>query len=502
MNHTARRVNFRLRMQRLLPILLAMALLLSACSSGGNDQEVGQPVTLRVMDWNETSFNMDYGMLYYAQNPNVEFEIVSTYRLQTAGIDSNEDYEEKYWEFIQNEKPDIVMLTQDQYEKYAADGRLVSLESYVTRDKFDLEGLIPGLVDLLREKGGGELYGLAPQFYSTAVYYNKDLFDRYNIDYPTDRMSWEELLNLAGRFPTDGSDEDRIYGLRPGYTTDLYQLGLSIGTTAGLRLVNPADKRVSIDSESWEKAFETALTAIRSGTLYKEENSNFSGAYEDFLLQNPFVRGKVAMAIDGTYLMQQIREASDIVPDKAVKNWDLVTIPVNPSNPDYSNDFSISRIFAINAESPNRDAAWDFIRYIHSDEFARVKSKMSSGQLPVRTKYIVDEEGRNIAAFYQLKPSGTNLYAGFEDVPSIFYSQAYMIGQEEMQAVLDDKKTVKEALASMQTRLQAALDEAIANPPAKETASKEEEIRIQFESRESGAGADESASADGEAAAE
>lgn len=457
----------RWRMSRWLVLLLTLALLLAACSSGaGNREQGGEPVTLKVLYWDEQSFNSEYGMLYYALNPNVEFEVVSTSKLQASEIQSSEEYEKKFEQFIQDEKPDILMLNQDQYEKFAADGRLVSLESYLTRDKLDLEGFIPGLVDLMREKGGGELYGLTPHFYSQAIYYNKDLFDRYNISYPTDKMSWEEVLNLAGRFPTDGSDEDRIYGLSLGYSTELFQLGLAIGTTSGLRVVNPADKRISIDSESWVNAFETALRAIRSDTLYNNENTSFSGSYEDYLLQNPFVSGKVAMAIDGLYLMQRIREAANIIPDKIVKNWDLVTIPVDPANPDYTNDFSFSNIFAIHAESPNRDAAWEFIRYIHSDDYARVKSKAYTGQLPVRTKYIQDEEGRNMAAFYALKPSNNNLYAGFEDLPQDFFMQYYTIGTEELKAVVDDQKTVAEALASMQTRLQAALDEAIANQEA------------------------------------
>jgi len=466
MNRTAQRTTIKLRSQRWLTAVLAMVLLLAACSSGGKERESGgEPTTIKAMYWNEQSFNMDYGMLFYALHPDIEIEVAATSAIQFA----EGDYNEKLDEFIRSEKPDILMLNLDQYKEFAADGRLVSLESFITNEKFDLEGLLPGLVDLMREKGGGELYGLTPQFSSQAVYYNKDLFDRYNIGYPTDKMSWEELLNLAARFPTDGSDEDRIYGIQLGYMGgDLYDLGQQIGTTLGLRVVNPADKRVSIDSESWVRAYETALKAIRSGALYRNDNNTNSGvvvsmSYEDYLLSNPFIGGKVAMTIDGAYLMQQIREAANTLPDKAIKNWDIVTLPVDPSNPDYTHANMFYNIFAINAESANREAAWEFIRYIHSDEYARVKSKMFNGQFPVRTKYIQDEEGKNVAAFYALKPLDTNLYAGLDDLPQEFFSQYYMIGREEMQAVTDDRKTVAEALASMQTRLQAALDQVLAN---------------------------------------
>ncbi|GIQ71163.1 hypothetical protein XYCOK13_39870 [Xylanibacillus composti] len=49
--------------------------------------------------------------------------------------------------------------------------------------------------------GDGRLYGLAPFFQSHAIYYNIDLFDRYGIPYPNDKMTWKEILELASRFP-------------------------------------------------------------------------------------------------------------------------------------------------------------------------------------------------------------------------------------------------------------------------------------------------------------
>ncbi|OUM95369.1 MAG: hypothetical protein A9Z00_08425 [Thermobacillus sp. ZCTH02-B1] len=462
MNRSANRAVIRLR--RWIAAALAMSLLLSACSKGGSGKEsAGEPATIKVLYWSDQSFQMEYGMLFYATHPDIEIQVVNTNAIQSG----EGDYNEKLDELIRKEKPDILLLSQDQYEKYAADGRLVSLESYITRDKFDLEGFVPGMVELLREKGGGELYGLAPRFYSQAVYYNKDLFDRFGIEYPTDRMSWEELLNLAARFPTDGEGEDRVFGLYMMYAPSGVQpLAQQIGLTHGLRVLNPADKRVSLDTDSWARVYETAVKAVRSGALYKEDPASFTGeiVYQDYLLRDPFIGGKAAMAIGPMYLLIQIREASGMLPDKAVNNWDLVTVPVDPANPDYSPDMNFYDVFAINAESTNPDAAWKFIRYVHSDEFARVVSKSFMGQFPTRTKYIQDEEGRNLAAFYALKPSGANLYEGADDLPGDFYMQFDFIGNEEMQAVLNDEKTVREALASMQTRLQAVIDGAAENP--------------------------------------
>ena len=462
LHHTHRTIT-RLRLQRWLTAAIAMSLLLAACSKDGGSRDTGgEPVTLKILYWNDQSFQHEYGMLFYALHPEIDVEVVTANSIK---FDSGDNYAELYDEFIREQQIDVLFLTEDQYERYAADGRLASLEPFLTRDKIDVEGFIPGLIEHLREKGGGELYGLAPMFSSQVIYYNKDLFDRFNIDYPTDKMSWEEVLNLAARFPTDGSDEDRIWGLSlGGYPSDLYQLGQRIGLTLGLRLVNPADKQLLVDSDAWVEVYEMAHKALRSGTIYQGNNMNFSGPYEEYLLSNPFVGGKAAMMIEGSYLMQQIREAQEYVPDKAVKNWDIVTVPVDPSNPDYTHETSFYQIFAINADSPNREAAWKFIRYVHSDDFARVKAKTFNGQFPVRKSYFNDQEGRNMAAFYLLKPSQASLYANMDDLPGDFYMQYYTAGNEEFQAVMEDRKTVREALASLRTRLQAVMDAAASNP--------------------------------------
>src|SRR5690606_15788874 len=131
----------------------------------------------------------------------------------------------------------------------------------------------------LREKGGGQLYGLAPEFYAQALFYNKALFDAYGISHPTDRMSWEEVLQLAARFPSDGTDGDRIYGLKYGYQMNLFQLGTQIGATNELTLVDPTTMTVTIGTEGWKAAFDTALSAINSNQLYQEDPMrNMSGS--------------------------------------------------------------------------------------------------------------------------------------------------------------------------------------------------------------------------------
>jgi len=451
-----------MRYGKWLTMLLGTSLtvgLASGCSTGGNDKSDNEKSSLKVMYYDEQGFYREYGMLFSTLYPNIDIEVVSTQNVYEEG----KDYQQSMREFMEKEKPDVLMLGTDEYKRMASEGKLYNLESFIKKDKFDLEGIAPGILDSIRQYSDGVLYGLSPTFYSQVIYYNKDLFNKHGVTLPEDRMSWEKLLELAARFPTTGSEEDRVYGLKPGYQTDLYYFGMNIGSTQGLSYINAGTKQLMINSDSWKKVFELADKAIKSGTLYTDDpyrnNSSGPTTYEDYLLRDPFIGGKVAMTMDGSYLMNQIKEAKSRLKDKGVQNWDIVTAPVNPQNPDESTAMSPSQIFAIDANSANAEAAWKFISYVNGDDFARVTSKLQNGNFPSRTKYIANDDNINIAAFYSLKPVENNMYKDYDKLPQKFFEQFNMLTQQEFQNVKDDKATVSEALDNIQAKGQQILTE-------------------------------------------
>jgi multiple sugar transport system substrate-binding protein len=445
-----------------LPFVI-IAIILSGCSFGGDNKgpDKNQPSSLKVMYYDESAFFQEYGMVFSALHPNVEIEVISNQSMYTG---ETKDYDAALDKLIEEKQPDILMLSSDQYKKMALDGKLYDLDAVMEKEKYDTEGLIPGMVDYLREEGGGKLFAMSPNFYSQVLFYNKDLFEKYQIELPTDRMSWDAVLQLARRFPTDGEAKDRIYGLKMGYNEELFDVASMIASSEGVNYVNASQKQMTINSDSWKNAFQTALDAVNSKALYFESMNNqeasMGSSYEDYLMRDPFVSGRLAMAIGDSNYVSQIKQASsnEKLKDKVVKNWDLVTVPVGQQNPDQSSMMSFNNLFAIKADSPNKEAAWEFLRYVTSEDYARVKTKSNNyGGLPVRTKYIMDTEGRNYAAFYNLKPSTNNSYKDFDKLPQNFWGEFRAAAQQEFQKVKDDKQTVEEALGILQVKGQEML---------------------------------------------
>ncbi|MBW7458650.1 extracellular solute-binding protein, partial [Paenibacillus sepulcri] len=442
---------------------LGISIILSGCSMfDGGSKPSNEKSTLKIMYYDERSFYSQLGMVYSALHPDVDITVVTNQ--QTGPYDPEMDMEAQFDTFIKEEQPDIIMLSADQLTRYAEDGSLLELDTMTEEKDYDKETLIPGLLDYMRELGGGKIYGLSPNFYSQAIFYNKDLFTKYGIPLPEDKMSWDQLFELAQRFPTDGAKDKRVYGLSLGYNSELYQLGSLIGSSQNLSMFNATSKQVTIDTPAWKNVFEVAMKGLKSGALYTEDPNGMSSgstqtSYEDYLLRDPFISGKLAMKFESAYIMTQIKEAQKNAKDKAIQNWDIVTAPVDPQSPDTSSNMSLGQIFAINAKSVNQEAAKEFIRYITSDDYARVTSKLQDGTFSVRTNYLKDEENHNFKAFYSLKPVKSSIYKDFDKLPQNFFAKFTGIAQEELKAAFDGKKPLAEALASAQVKGQQAMAE-------------------------------------------
>jgi len=443
--------------------LVVLALVATGCSLGGDNKDINKDkqTTLKVMYYNEGMFFQDYGMVFSALYPNVEIEVVSNQSLLNG---ENIDHDIAFNKFIEEKQPDILMLDTERYKKLSLEGKLYDLDAVMEKEKYETEGLIPGMLDYLKEQGGGKVYGLAPSFYSQVVYYNKDLFEKYKVELPRSRMSWNETIQLARRFPTDGDVKERVYGLKVGYREELFDLASMLAESEKVSYVNAGQKQMTIHTDSWETAFQQTLDAIESNALYFESMSNQAGAmsqsYEDYLLADPFLSGRLAMTIQDVGYTNQIKQASDYpsLKDKIVKNWDIVTGPVGQQSPDESNLMSFNNLFAIRADSPNKEVAWDFLNYVTSDDYGRVKSKSNNyNGLPVRTKYITDVEGHNYAAFYELKPSTFNGYKDFDKLPGTFYGEFITAVKEEMKKVREDTQDLNTALSILQVKGQEML---------------------------------------------
>jgi multiple sugar transport system substrate-binding protein len=366
-------------------------------------------------------------------------------------------------------------MNASQYAKLSAASKLFALDSVIQQDKFDVENMVPAVVEYLKNKGGGKLYGLSPTFSAKALFYNKDLFDAQGLPYPKDKMSWEDVLKLAQQFPTTGTDDTRIYGLAQSmFTQDPTELMQTIAASKMLSVLDAEGKNLTINTPEWKKIFEEVVAAYQSKSVSLSgdkalsaaptKSSSISSSKGDDgpkMIRigensNLFLSGRAAMMIESSFMLNEIDMMKNMNKNAKPINWGTVTEPVDPANPNVSDSFNVSQIFGIDAQSAHIGAAWEFIKYVHSDDLAKIRSK-SSPELISRSAYAKDKQGNSLEAFYKLKP---NSDSGLQLFPKGFRDAFSKVASAETKAAIAKSKSVNEAFAALVEQGQKALTEA------------------------------------------
>jgi len=431
----------------------------SALSGKGSKEEV----TLKVTFWDEELFYQQYGSLFTAKYPNIQFEVVPT---DEVWLNPDNNAQQSIVQLVKEQKPDVIMLEPYLLTPLIEEGLLQQLDLMLEQDDFTLDGILPAAIDQLKRMGDGRLYGLAPAFQEDAIYYNADLFDQYGIPYPQNGMTWDELLMLAELFPTDGTPEDRVYGLQIYTRESGADFMLRSGYQSGLQISDPHTGKMTISSPSWIRVAEEALRYAKSDAIYQYDQLAMDEAetYNEMLRQDLFLTKRIAMKVADSYYMSQIRSAQHTLKEEIVANWDVVTAPTSPDAPNQSTSLYLPEIYAIHAQSEHAQAAWEFVKYVNSEEFAKLNARSSVlNGLSVRTEYIRNEEGIQMEAFYTNSPAeakGNNYVEELLQLPQPFVMSFYESLMKHWDAMVTEESTVEEALLMIESESQLALDEA------------------------------------------
>lgn len=422
----------------LLNMLVLLSVILTSCSSTGEtlqyegDTQMRAKLKIMAID-NKKGFMEDYGHLFNAKYPNIEIELINF-------------GENNFDEVLASENPDVLLTSLDQYEQLVQNNKLYDLDALMNKDEFNLNGMHQGIVEYLRVTGKGKLYGLPPQLLPKALFYNKDLFDKYSIPYPEDQMTWEEVLQLAGRFPV----EDGVNGL---YMKDFNTFVEALSRSYSLSMVNVKDLRVTINTDSYNRMFNMILDAHQSGAVVMP-------GLDALDVNDPFVTGASAMTMDYYYYINNnIGRAKIEQGNKLHLNWDVVTAPVNETHREISPYFHLVAIFSVQAKSEQKQAAWEFVKFVNSEEFAQARSRTNQFTLPSRADFVYNPEGKRMEAFYKLKPDVNWTPVNYDLLPKGFYGKMRDIINSEGKAAMVGAKTLEDAIASMQERGQQLLEQ-------------------------------------------
>ncbi len=412
-------------------------------ASANSDSQADTKDTLKVLYWNANEFNRTYGDLFSKKFPDTNIQVIAP-----TGTSAITDYNGA----IQKYSPDLVVLPPYNYKQMSKDKKLVDLETLIKRDQYDTTTLYPGLLDELKKQGGGKLYGLSPKAESYALLYNADLFKKYKVKAPSDGMTWEEILNLAKKFPTKGDKNTRIWGLSSSGSSNLV---MDIAKTEGLTYMDPNTLKATANTAAWKNAYRISSEATKSGVL--DERISLSG--KSYLESSPFIMGRSAMIVASISHLKSLQAAKS-----SVKNYKPFTLgiaagPADPKNLKSTGNVYVSEIFAIPAGASNVDAAWDFIKYFNGDDYAKEYYKLSSISAPL-SRMTKEYSGYKLDAFYKLKPNLDSAITSYVlmNKSANFDLNFRSVVFKELTQVVNGKKTLDKATTAIQLSTQADAD--------------------------------------------
>lgn len=243
----------------------------------------------------------------------------------------------------------------------------------------------------------GKQYGLPKYHGALALYYNKDLFDQYKVDYPNESWNHDDYLAAMRRLThdRDGDGKTDLWGSMLDISWDRLQVHVN---SWGGHFVDPNDPTRCLMAEP--PAMQ-ALEWIRDRMWSDHVMPTFLDV-QKMGTRAAFVAGRLAMVEDGSWALK------DILSGAAFR----IGVAPFPAGPVRRATLATTDGFGIYAGTRHPDAAWELLRFLISPEYGRAMAKAHFLQ-PARAS-VVDDWVKFIRDEYPEKTRDVDL-AAFAD---------------------------------------------------------------------------------------
>lgn len=313
-----------------------------------------------------------------------------------------------YWTMLEagvsgGELPDVFWMHSAYSQMYSDAGVLLDMNSYIENDDaIELNNYYPGITELYNSNG--TQFAMPKDHDTIAVVYNKAVFDKYGVSYPTSDWTWEEFAQISQEI-TDKGKADGVYGTymntgsnQSGWYNIVYSFGGSI--------VNADKTKSGLDDAASLKAMKFVADKILPTCPSQDSMANTGG---DTML----VSGKIGMYLDGSWMANAYYSADN----KDDLAW--VEIPYEDVNGDgqAQKEERVSIYnglgWSIYKDSANADASWSLVSALTSKEGQQKQSELGvtmAAYEGVSEAWTQSFEGMDMSAFTDVEENGTLVF--------------------------------------------------------------------------------------------
>lgn len=175
---------------------------LSGCGSSGKESS-------KEGDGGEVVINFGIHVANPKEQESVTYNIVQAFNEKNAGkykvefqaADTESHSKNMKLAASDNTLPEIFWLDASEAPEYSNAGVLLDLNDFLNENT-EIKAALGGMESAFTDDNGQ--YGLPYQCNVQGIFYNKELFDKVGVAYPTDETTYEDMLGMLAKFKENG----------------------------------------------------------------------------------------------------------------------------------------------------------------------------------------------------------------------------------------------------------------------------------------------------------
>lgn len=276
-------------------------------------------------------------------------------------------------EMARGTAPDVFQGCCDFFPIWAQRGGTLDLRSYVERDidQATIDDWSPAQYQAFF-LDDGQQFGLPKYHGGLALYYNRDLFDEYGVDYPTGEWDHDDYLDAMILLSKDRDGDGRtdLWGSMVDIAWERIQIHVN---GWGGHLIDPQDPTLCRMSETPALA---AMEWIRARMWDDHVMASFLDV-QNMETRQAFISQRIAMVEDGSWALKDILASAPF----------RVGVAPFPAGPSRRVTLATTDGFGIYARTQHPEAAWEVLKFLCSEEYGLAMAQASFLQ-PARASLV------------------------------------------------------------------------------------------------------------------
>ena len=311
---------------------------------------------------------------------------------------------DNYWTLLEagasgGDMPDVFWMHSNTAQMYMENDLLYPLDDMIAADdQIDLANYYEGIVNLY--KSGDKQYALPKDHDTIALLYNKAIFDKYGVDYPTDDWTWEDLIEAETKITEAGKD-DGVYGMAMN-TSNNQDGWYNVVYDYGANIVGEDHKSTTIGSDAGKAGMDVVRRIVENGapqTVVAETGTD-----------SLFNSGLVGMITQGSWMINVFYTA-DHAADYAWALLPYADVNGNGACDEGERQSCYNGLgWAIAHDVKDPQACYDLISYFCSEKGQKEQAQKGvtmAGMKSVSDEFASAFEGMDVSAFTRIEEEGT-----------------------------------------------------------------------------------------------